>query len=465
MDIKLNKFLFIFFIFSIHLVPFANKVSFETFPILLLLLVCYIFFIKGINLENYINENKITFLFILYLILFFIVNFWNENNNLLELTKYLIGPIMLFFFRDFKNYFRINEILFFGFLIILLNIVFLFKIPILFNISCNSLEFFISRLDCSNSLNLNRPFLITPEPSYLSLLLSFYLIILNFFKQNITKKKQKLYFFIVEILICYIIFSTSSRVGIFFLFFYVTYYFYLLKLYKNIYTYFFLFGIVIYLILFLNLNFFQSSKSFYKENIINSRNILNLDYIISRSKNNLQPLLVTDCSLIKNQIYYNDDSCHIENSLLAIINTSEPTGFIRILHNYLSLQSSFEKNLVGQGFGSYANLWYQYAKKYNVEKLLKSNEVAQKWYPNVENKKQYIQNYFFSILHDGGLIPAFLILILIYKSLINVIRNKYTFGYVIIAYIVVTFFFQSTITSPYPWLSLGLILFNEKKYA
>ena len=41
MDIKLNKLFFIFCIFSIHLIPFANFFDFETLPLLISIVVFY----------------------------------------------------------------------------------------------------------------------------------------------------------------------------------------------------------------------------------------------------------------------------------------------------------------------------------------------------------------------------------------------------------------------------------------
>ena len=46
------------------------------------------------------------------------------------------------------------------------------------------------------------------------------------------------------------------------------------------------------------------------------------------------------------------------------------------------------------------------------------------------------------MLHDGGILPVILILILIFKSLVNVIKNNYVFGYVIFFYVTITFFFK-----------------------
>ncbi len=469
MDIKLNKLFFIFSIFSIHLVPFADNVRFETFPILLLLIVFYLFFIKGINLKNYVSNNQIIILLIIFLIFFYIINFWDTENNNLELIKYLIGPIIFFFLFDLKKYFGIFEILIFGVGIIFLYLIFYFKIPILFNISCNSLEFFIGRLDCSQNIKLIRPFLITPEPSYLALMLSFYLIILNYFKKNIRSKIQKIFFFIIEIFICYIVFVTSSRVGLLFLLIYLFYKIYSYKIYRNSFFLISLFILANYLVFFSNFNILKSTQTNFRENIIDSRNILNVDYIIHRFNNELSTLRSINCGVIKDEIFispeYLKETCYIKSDLLSIINVSEPTGFIRILHNYLSLKGSYKNNFLGHGLGSYSNIWYQHANDFNVAHLVKTNEVMQTWYPDIENKKQYVQNYFFSILHDGGIIPAFLILILILKSIIKIIQNNYAFGYVILAYVLITFFFQSTITSPYPWIALGLILFKNKKYA
>jgi hypothetical protein len=149
------------------------------------------------------------------------------------------------------------------------------------------------------------------------------------------------------------------------------------------------------------------------------------------------------------------------------MSVNEPTGFIRIFHNYLSLKASYENKFFGYGIGSYQALWFGHAKKFNVDSLTKTNEVMSKWYPNIENKKQHVQNYFFSILHDCGIIPALLILFIILKSLQNIIVNKNKFGYVVFVYVILTFFLQSSITSPYPWMALSIISFNIniKSYA
>ena len=299
-------------------------------------------------------------------------------------------------------------------------------------------------------------------------MLSFYLIIFNFFKVISKNKKIKILTFIVELTICYIIYSTQSRIGSLFLLIYFLYIIYNYKLHKN----FLFLSIFIFILLFLNLSTiktFPYNKSNFEHKINSeSRNILNIDVITSRYQNIVSPLKKVSCSSIQERIttaYIWNDSCYIENNLLTVINISEPTGFIRIIHNYLSLKASIENNFLGHGLGSYSVLWYQHAKKFNVANLIKLNEVMSQWYPEIEKKKQYVQNYFFSMLHDGGILPVILILILIFKSLINVIKNNYVFGYVIFFYVIITFFFQSTITSPYPWLALAIILSKKQKYA
>lgn len=484
MDIKLNKLFFIFSIFSIHLVPFGQNISFETFPILILIMIFYLFFIRGINLKYYFENNQIVILIISLLIFTYLINFWEQNNKFIELIKYLIGPIILLFFIDLKKYFGLNEILIFGLGIILLYLIFFFKVPVIFGLTCNTLEFFIGRLDCSHSANLTRPFLITPEPSYLALMLSFYLIVLNYFKKSVLNKHKKKIYLVIEIFICYIIFATSSRAGLLFLLIYIFYKIFDYKIYKSIYFLLSLLCFSTYIIFFSNLNILKTTETNYKDGIINSRNILNIDFIIHRFNNKLL-LRDINCDLIKEEeIYFTDEyirsvgiekkkilllelneKCYVKNDLLSVINVSEPTGFVRIIHNYLSFKGSLKNNFVGHGLGSYSKIWYLHAESFNVRHLIKTNEVMQKWYPDIENKKQHVQNYFFSILHDGGIIPAILILILILNSLKIIIKNKFTFGYIILSYVVLTFFFQSAITSPFPWMALGLILFNNKKYA
>lgn len=463
MDIKLNKLFFVFCVFSIHLIPFANFFIFETLPILIVLIIFYNILYTKIDFKNFLKSREIIFLLIIYLILFYVVNIWESHNSLSELIKYLIGPLILFFFLPIKKYFGFNEILLLGIGIILLYFIFLFRIPILFEISCNSLEFFISRLDCSNSQNLKKPFLITPEPSYLSLMLGFYLIIFNYFKENAHIKKNKILIYFVEIMMCIIIYETSSRVGSVFLLIYLIYNIYKYKFYKNYLLLFFTFLMTLSIILLLNLNY---SNITLNKNFFSSRTILNIDNISERIKKNVSPLAKVRCSVIyENTRIYERQNCYYEKNLLSIINISEPTGFVRIIHNILSFQGSYDNKFIGLGFGSYSHIWYQHAKKFNKTNLIKMNEVMSRWYPNIENKKQYIQNYFFSILHDGGIFPALMLTLLIMKSLINVIKRRYAFGYVIFFYVLITFLFQSTITSPYPWLALSLILFDKKKYA
>ena len=197
------------------------------------------------------------------------------------------------------------------------------------------------------------------------------------------------------------------------------------------------------MLVFSNINVFKNSKNS-DDSLINSRNILNIDYILVRFNSNFSTLSKANCSIIDNKVYYSDDACHIEDNLLNIINQSEPTGFVRIIHNYLSLQGSINNKFIGYGLGSYANIWHDHAKSYEVLDIIKTNEVMQKWFPNIENKKQYVQNYFFSVIHDAGIIPAMLISILIIKALTIIIKRKYFFGYVILGYVLVAFFFSKS---------------------
>ena len=83
------------------------------------------------------------------------------------------------------------------------------------------------------------------------------------------------------------------------------------------------------------------------EKFLKEGDILNIDVITSRYQNIVSPLKKVSCSSIQERIttaYIWNDSCYIENNLLTVINISEPTGFIRIIHNYLSLKASIENN-------------------------------------------------------------------------------------------------------------------------
>lgn len=468
-NIKINKLFFIFSVFSIHLIPFAKSFQFETFPILLLLTAMFIFFFKDSNIKNYIKSNQFIFFLIIYLFLFYLTNLWNDYNDLIYLIKYLIGPIIFISFFHIKKLFGINEIIFFGLFIIFLYLIFIFKPPIIFGLSCNALELFIARLDCSNSVNLNRPFLITPEPSYLSLMLSFYLIILNNFKENIKKNKILSTILIIEIFICFIIYQTHSRIGLFFLCTFLIYKIFYYQLFKNILVIITALIILFNFVLFSDQNLFSKNKFSLNEQIIDSRKLLNLDKIYKYFSFSSSNVLLEDCHTIDPNLdmIYDESKCYVPLTFISIMSVNEPTGFIRIFHNYLSLKASYENKFFGYGIGSYQALWFWHAKKFNVDSLTKTNEVMSKWYPNIENKKQHVQNYFFSILHDCGIIPALLILFIILKSLQNIIVNKNKFGYVVFVYVILTFFLQSSITSPYPWMALSIISFNIniKSYA
>ena len=94
MDIKLNKLFFVFCVFSIHLIPFASKFTFETFPILIILFSAFIFFFKNKKFSNYNKNKKYIFFLVAYLLLFYLVNLFGYNNSTIELIKYLIGPLI-----------------------------------------------------------------------------------------------------------------------------------------------------------------------------------------------------------------------------------------------------------------------------------------------------------------------------------------------------------------------------------
>ena len=457
MKIKVEKLIFITSLFSIHLIPFAHSFIFETMPILLLIF-CFFCLVSSDKKIIYgiLKKNRYIKLLIIFLILIYLSDFNFFNGKEIEIIKYLVGPFIFLSFIRIKKYFGINELILFGIFILLLYLIFKFQIPFLFENSCKSLEFFIARLNCDtviNTRNIQNPFLITPEPSYLSLMLCFFLILLSIYKKNASKNKKLIIFFI-EISTCIIIFDTSSRIGYFFLMFYI-----LISILKN----------KIILILFLLTIFL--SLLLHNENIINKlfnieTNSNNLNYLHDKIDNNQD--IISRKILNLNRIikdYFNEENTASEHySFLNRINNFEPTGFIRVLHNYLGLMG-FLSNPFGNGIGSYPNVWGQYIiedKKF-IE-ILKKNEVTKEWFKEgIVNKKQYIQNYFFSVLHDGGFIPSILLLILFLNILKKTFDKKDPSLYLMLFYTVIAFFFQSPITSPYPWIVMALIYHNNKR--
>ena len=63
--------------------------------------------------------------------------------SLLELFKILIGPFIFISYPKIKKYFGVNELILFGLFITILYLIFKFKVPYLFDYSCETLEFLL----------------------------------------------------------------------------------------------------------------------------------------------------------------------------------------------------------------------------------------------------------------------------------------------------------------------------------
>lgn len=420
-----KSFLINFSIFSIYLIPFANKVSFETFPILLLILSILVIFSDNIFIIKIDKIQKITGSLILFIILSYVYNLPSTDISFLDLIKYLIGPII--FMSSFKiiKYLNLRFIYYLSVFLILLYFVLKFKIPIFFEINCNLLEFFIARYDCSNFENLKNPFLVTPEPSYLALYLGFILLIINLFKNEKIYVKNSIKFLIIQILLTLIIYETHSRIGF-----------------------------IIIIILFLNY-FFQYKKF---KHILAILALLYSIFIFNIDSSRTLGRIILIKEEIKNEnITKNLNFKHLVNQ----INKYEPTGAIRLLHNALSVYGFYKSNIIfGNGPGSYSKKWYNdYSNELNLHNALKTNEVIGKW--DLKFKKQYAQNYFFSILHDGGLIVSIIFLYLIFLGFTNITKLNYKNNLSIFLYILLCLFYQSQITNPMPWLALSLLLYKK----
>ena len=450
MNIKVDNLYFLFFLFSIHLIPFASSFSFETAPLLLIIFCLVRILISKESLSTVLIKDKLIFLFLVSLLLIFLKDILLLQYNFLELFKILIGPIVFISYPYIKKYFRINELVFFGFFIIILYLIFKFKIPYFFGYICGTLEFFIQRLSCENSLNLSTPFLIASEPSYLSLMLSFYLLILIFFSKNVSRSKKIIIKFI-ELFVLFIIYETNSRIGTIFIIFYFTFYFITHQKIKFLIFLFLIFGIL--------LSKFELHS--YKLIGLPSPNddYINNDGIVENSKKYLissrRILNINEFTKVyENETFY-------QGSFIETVSKVEPTGFIRFLHNYLSILA-FVKEPMGYGIGSYPLIWHKHVVQNDMEDDIKKNEVIQVWYKQgIEKKRQYIQNYFFTILHDGGLIPSLTFLIIFFVSFYRVLKSKLPIFYFLFSYLLICFFFQSNITSPYPWIIMAMIYFQK----
>ena len=346
------------------------------------------------------SKDKLILLFFTSILLIFLSDVFLLQYNFLELFKILIGPFIFISYPKIKKYFGVNELILFGLFIIILYLIFKFKVPYVFDYSCGTLEFFIKRLSCENSINLSTPpFLIASEPSYLSLMLIFYLLILIFFSNNVPKSK-KIIIKTLELLILIIIYETNSRIGTLFIIFYTTYYIIISSKVRFI--------SLIFLIL-ISASFITQLHSYKVIGYTQPKN----DYINSEGiVQNDEKYLVSSRRILNfNEFIKVDKTVNFQHSFLDIFSKVELTGFIRFLHNYLSFLA-FMKEPMGYGIGSYPLIWFKHVDQNNLDNTIKKNEVIKNWYDQgIENKRQYIQNYFFTILHDGGLLPSVFLMI------------------------------------------------------
>ena len=82
--------------------------------------------------------------------------------------------------------------------------------------------------------------------------------------------------------------------------------------------------------------------------LISSRRILNFNEFIKIDRNDV----------------------NFQHSFLEIFSKVEPTGFIRILHNYLSVLA-FVNEPMGYGIGSYPLIWFKHVDQYNLDNTIK----------------------------------------------------------------------------------------------
>ena len=447
--INFQKFLLGFAFYSfflIYFIPFSQsqKVNFETFPILLLLSsILIIIYIKKLKFHKY---EKIILLFISSIILVYLLHLFKfEKVSTLSLIKILICPII--FLSTYQiirniNIFHLSSMTVFLFTLFL---IFKFKPPYIFENICNFLSFFIGRMDCANTINLNKPFLITPEPSYLSLMCFFLIILIEFFILKYSKfENHKLNYYLkfisLQVLLLIIMISTDSR----------SIYIFLLPL--------FLFKISSINKKLLPILFFILIICISLTNISRITNLAaDVVLIVKKTlfEKNKEKIVEMPNSVIK---YKNFDY------FLAISNQLEPTGMLRINLNILSIHSFLSSNiLIGNGSGHFLENWQKIADKSNLTKIMTNNsEVVRKW-ENFYTKKQNPQNYFFLILNDYGIIPILILMILIFKALRNVNKTTLTFDFCAIFFLIYCFFYQGQITNPHHWIILSLLL-NKQKF-
>ena len=299
-------------------------------------------------------------------------------------------------------------------------------------------------MDCTNTINLYKPFLITPEPSYLSLMCFFLIILIEFFILKYTKFKNHklnyhLKFISLQILLLIIMISTDSR----------SIYIFILPLFL-----FKIFSInkkltpILFIILIIGISL---------TNISRINNLTN-DIILVLKKTLFEKSNKKIIEMPNNVIRYKNF-----DYFLAMSNQLEPTGMIRINFNILSISGFLSSNiLIGNGSGHFIENWQKIADKNNFSQIMiNNNEVVKKW-DNFYTKKQNPQNYFFLILNDYGLIPILILMTLIFKALSNVNKKTLTFDMCAIVFLIYCFFYQGQITNPHHWIILSLLLNKQK---
>ncbi len=431
-------------IFLIYLIPFSEsqKINFETFPILLLLSsMLIIFYIKKLKFDK--NE-KLVLLFILSLIFVFSLHLFKfEKVSTLLFIKILVCPII--FLSAYQiirniNIFHLSSITIFLFTIFL---TFKLKPPYIFEKVCDFLSFFIGRLQCINTNNLDKPFLITPEPSYLSMMCFFLIILIEFCILKYSRlKNHKLNFYSkfisLQILLVIIMLSTDSRSA--YLFLIPLFLFKIFLITKK-------FIPILFVILILSIPLINISRI----------NHLTEDITITLKKT----FEKKDKKIVRmpnSVITYNNF-----DYFLAISNHLEPTGMFRINLNILSIYGFLNSNiLIGNGSGFFKNNWQKIADKNNYTRIMmNNNEVVLRW-KDFYTKKQNPQNYFFLILSDYGMVPILILMVLIFKTFKNCSKKTLTLDICAIIFLVYSFFYQGQITNPHQWIILSLMLNKQK---
>ena len=383
------------FTIYIHILP----INVETFPVVLSLIVLCTVILSFVKRENYcLYRDELAALLLLFIILAYgiITILVDGISAIIEVFKYLLGPLFYLFFRRMRpviEYKPIRNTLVF---------LFILTLAVISGISpvIEIIKIFIPRFEAI--LNFRGISVLTPEPSYFSFFAMFSLITARYLY---TKKKcsNQQYWFLLIIIIILSAFTFSVYV------------------YMTIFLFFFAI-------------LFSKNKLF---GIIPLSIILIAVFVSDKLPyNRISQMLISTKNLLTGNISVN-----------SFLYTYETSGTTRIILNLLAFTTVFIKPL-GTGFASLSLNALPNAAVLGIN--LRQHPVIA---PQLGNSVMYAQTYFANIVNDMGVF-SFLYLYMVFS---NNKKEKGSVYFIALFFVLFMTFFQGQITNPVLWYLIVML--------